>query len=161
MSDTVNPIPDGYHSITPYLIIDGAGDAIEFYKKVFGATEIMRMPWGAEGKLGHAEIQIGNSRIMMADEHPEMGAKGPGGFGGSPVMIHVYLEEVDKVAERAVAAGAEIVRPLQDQFYGDRSGMFKDPFGHLWAIASHVEDVAPEELARRAAEAGKGECEGG
>lgn len=158
MSNQVNPVPDGYHSITPYLIVDGAAKAIEFYKEALGATEVMRMEWG-EGKIGHAEIQIGDSRVMLADEHPEMGAKGPGAFGGSPVMMHLYLPEVDAVVERAVAAGAELERPVKDQFYGDRSGMIKDPFGHRWAISTHVEDLSPEEMERRKEAMAKGgEC---
>ena len=156
MSDKVDPIPEGYRSVTPYLIIDGATEAIEFYKQVLGASEVMRMAFGE--KVGHAELQIGDSRIMLSDEHPEMGALGPKSVGGTPVMIHVYLEDVDEVADRAVAAGAELVRPVQDQFYGDRSGMFTDPWGHSWAIATHVEDVTPEEIERRQAEMGKGEC---
>lgn len=156
MSDSVQAIPDGYHSITPYLIVDGASDAIEFYKKVFGATELMRLPMG-EGKLGHAEIQIGSSRVMMADEHPQMGALGPKTVGGSPVTLHVYIENVDAVFEGAVAAGAEVVRPVMDQFYGDRSGMVKDPWGHNWNISTHTEDLTPEEIGQRAAEMGKSE----
>lgn len=152
MSDSVSAIPEGYHSVTPYLIVDGAAEALEFYKKAFGATEIMRMPMG--DKIGHAEMQIGNSRIMLADEHPDMGFVGPKTIGGSPVMIHVYLEGVDEAFEQAVSAGAEVVRPLQDQFYGDRSGMVKDPFGHSWSLSTHVEDLSDEEVAARASQMG-------
>lgn len=154
MSDSVSAIPEGYHSVTPYLIVDGAAEALEFYKQAFEATEIMRMPMG--DKIGHAEIQIGNSRIMLADEHPEMGIQGPKSIGGSPVMIHVYLEGVDEAFDRAVSAGAEVVRPLQDQFYGDRSGMVRDPFGHGWSLSTHMEDLSEEEMAARTAEMGKG-----
>ena len=145
---SVKPIPDGYHTVTPYLIIQGAAGAIEFYKKAFGAKELMRIP-GPGGKVGHAEIQIGDSRIMLADEHPEMGAKAPGSFGGSPVGLMLYVEDVDARFNRAVAAGAKVHRPLADQFYGDRSGTVTDPFGHQWTIGTHKEDVSPEELDRR------------
>jgi PhnB protein len=147
----VKPVPEGYHSVTPYLIVDGAAKAIEFYKTAFGAVELMRMP-GPGGKIGHAEIKIGNSPIMMADEHPEIGARGPQSFGGSPMMLMVYLDDVDAVVQRAVAAGATLVRPLENKFYGDRSGTLKDPFGHQWEIATHVEDVPPEEMERRSKE---------
>lgn len=149
----VKPIPDGYHSVTPYLILSGGVDAIEFYKKAFGAKEILRM-MRPDGRVGHAEIKIGDSTIMLADEHPEMGARGPKTVGGSPVTIHLYVEDVDAVFSRAVAAGAKVLRPLQNQFYGDRSGGVEDPFGHAWYIATHVEDVSPEELKKRAAAAG-------
>jgi PhnB protein len=144
----VKPIPDGYHTVTPYLIVQGAAAAIEFYKKAFGAKELMRMP-GPGGKVGHAELQIGDSRIMLADEHPEMGAKGPGSFGGSPVGLLLYVEDVDARFNRAVAAGGKVKKPLADQFYGDRSGTLTDPFGHQWTIATHKEDVAPAEMDRR------------
>jgi PhnB protein len=148
MSDKVKPIPDGYHSVTPYLIVDGAAAAIDFYKKAFGATEIFRM--GAPGgRIGHAEIRIGDSHIMLADEFPEMDAKSPKIFGGSPISLLVYVENADAVVERAVAAGATLVRPVKDQFYGDRSGGVKDPFGHSWYVATHIEDVSPEEMKRR------------
>jgi PhnB protein len=143
------PIPDGYHSVTPYLVVKGAAAAIDFYKKAFGATELFRMPMPG-GKIGHAELQIGNSRIMLADECPEMGAVAPQGTS-SPVGLMIYLEDVDTVFNRAIAAGGKIERPLQDQFYGDRSGTLVDPFGHKWTVATHKEDVPPDELARRAA----------
>jgi PhnB protein len=144
----VKPIPDGYHTVTPYLIVQGAAAAIDFYKKVFGAKELFRVP-GPGGKVGHAELQIGDSRIMLADEHPEMGAKAPGSFGGSPVGLMLYVEDVDARFNRAVAAGAKVTKPLADQFYGDRSGTLTDPFGHQWTIATHKEDVSPEEIDRR------------
>jgi len=143
------PIPDGYHTATPYLIIDGAGDAIEFYKKAFGATELFRFPMPG-GKIGHAEIKIGDSPIMLADEFPEMGHKSPKTLGGSPVSIMIYVEDVDTVFARAITAGGTEQRPVKDQFYGDRSGTLEDPFGHVWHVATHKEDVPAEEMARRA-----------
>jgi PhnB protein len=146
----VKPIPDGYPEVTPYLVVDGAAKALEFYTRVFRATERMRMP-GPGGKIGHAEIAIGRSVIMLADEHPEVGARAPRSFGGSPVSLHVYVEDVDATVKAAVAAGAKLVRPVEDQFYGDRLGTIEDPFGHRWHIGTHVEDVPPEELTRRAA----------
>jgi PhnB protein len=149
------PIPEGSHTATPYLIIKGAAQAIEFYKKAFGATEVMRFAQ-PDGKIGHAEIKIGDSHIMLADEFPEMGARSPQSLGGSPVSILLYVEDVDAQAKLAVAAGAKAVRPVKDQFYGDRSGSFEDPFGHQWHIATHVEDVAPDEMHKRAAAAGRG-----
>lgn len=145
-------IPDGYHSITPYLIIKGAAGAIDFYKRVFGATELMRMP-DPSGKIGHAEIMIGDSHIMLADEYPEMGHRSPQTLGGAGVSLMIYLDDVDGVYKRALAAGAKQVQPLKDQFYGDRSGTVQDPYGHVWTIATHVEDIAPEEMQRRATEA--------
>lgn len=147
---TVKPIPEGYHSITPYLIVKGASDAIEFYKNVFGATELMRMP-GPGGALMHAEIKIGDSFVMLADEFPQMDALSPKTIGGSPVGLMIYLPNVDEVFHRAIAAGAKELRPLQNQFYGDRSGTVEDPFGHKWTVSTHVEDVAPEEMNRRMA----------
>jgi len=144
------PIPDGYHTATPYLIIKNATKAIEFYKQAFGAKETMRFP-GPDGKIGHAEIRVGDSAIMMADEFPEKGVRSPESFGGSPVMILLYVEDVDAVTARAIAAGAKSVRPVQDQFYGDRSGTIADPFGHVWTISTHKEDVSPEEMQRRMA----------
>jgi len=144
------PIPDGYSAITPYLIIDGAAAAIEFYKTAFGAAERMRLAAPGE-KVGHAELLIGGSLIMLADECPEMDARGPKAFGGSPVMLHLYVEDVDAVVARALAAGAQIRQPVEKKFYGDRSGSITDPFGHIWHIATHVEDVSPEETQRRAA----------
>ncbi len=153
MTSTVKPIPEGYHSVTPYLIIKGAADAIEFYKKAFGATELFRMPQ-PDGKIGHAEIKIGDSPIMLSDEHPEMGYLGPKSLGGSPVSILLYVENVDAVVQQATSAGAKIDRPVEDKFYGDRSGSLTDPFGHIWHIATHKEDVSPEEMDKRAAAAG-------
>lgn len=153
MTSTVKPIPEGYHSVTPYLIVKGAAKAIEFYKQAFGATELGRMT-APDGKIGHAEIQIGDSRVMLADEFPERNIRGPESLGGTPVMIHLYFDDVDTVAKRAVAAGAKEIRPVQDQFYGDRSGMFSDPFGHQWNIATHMEDLSAEEIGKRAAAAG-------
>ncbi len=147
----VKPIPDGYHSVTPYLIIKGAGDAIEYYKKAFGATELFRM--AHEGKVGHAEIKIGDSPIMLADEHPDMGHVGPKTLGGTPVGIMIYVEDADTVFNQAIAAGGVQNKPLQDQFYGDRSGTLTDPFGHVWTVATHKEDVTPEEMDRRVAAA--------
>jgi PhnB protein len=142
-------IPDGYRTATPYLIVKGAAEAIEFYKRAFGATEMLRMA-DPQGKVGHAEIKIGDSVIMLADEHPAMGYRGPRSLGGSSVSILLYLEDVDGVFERAVKAGAKAQRPVTNQFYGDRSGTLEDPFGHVWTIATHVEDVPPEEMKRRA-----------
>jgi len=150
----VSPIPKGYHSITPYLIIKGAAQAIDYYKKAFGATEVFRMD-GPDGKVGHAELQIGDSRIMLADENPGMGQghSSAATIGSSPVSLYLYIPDVDRVVERAVSAGAKVLKPVQDQFYGDRSGFIQDPFGHLWGIATHVEDVAPQELEKRAKKA--------
>jgi PhnB protein len=150
MTTATNHIPEGYHSITPYLHITGAARAIEFYKEVFGAIEVMRMD-APGGKIGHAEIKIGDSYVMLADEFPEMGARSPQSFGGSPVGLLLYVEDVDALAERAVAAGAKMQSPLEDKFYGDRMGKLVDPFGHIWAIATHMEDVSPEEMEKRAA----------
>ena len=144
----VKPIPEGYPQVTPYLCVEGASAAIDFYREVFGATERMRMP-APEGKIGHAELQIGDSVIMLSDEYPEMGQRSPKAFGGSPVTISVYVDDVDAVFERAVRAGAKELRGVQDQFYGDRSGQFEDPFGHKWSVATHVEDVSPDEMNRR------------
>ena len=141
-------IPEGYHSVTPYLIIKGATEAIDFYKKAFGATELFRMP-APEGKIGHAEIKIGNSPIMLADEFPEMGYKSPRSLGGSPVSLMIYVDDVDTVFKQAIAAGGKEQRPVKDQFYGDRSGTLEDPFGHGWHVATHKEDVSPEEMERR------------
>jgi len=148
----VKPIPEGYPRVTPYLIVDGASAAIDFYTSVLGATERMRMA-GPNGKVGHAELEIGDSVIMIADEDPEMNAHGPRSVGGTPVSLHVYVEDADRVFERAIEAGAKALRPVEDKFYGDRSGSFEDPFGHQWHVATHVEDVPPEEMSKRAAEA--------
>jgi PhnB protein len=147
----VKPIPDGYHSVTPYLICDGAADAIEYYKKAFGATELFRMDH--EGKVGHAELKIGDSPIMLADEYPQMGYRSPKALGGTPVSIMIYVPDVDTVYQQAIDAGATVVKALQDQFYGDRSGTVTDPFGHVWTIATHKEDVSMEEMNRRMAAA--------
>jgi PhnB protein len=151
----IKAIPDGYRTATPYLIVKGAAEAIDFYKRAFGATELLRMA-DPQGRVGHAEIKIGDSVIMLADEHPAMGYRGPRSLGGSSVSILLYLEDVDRVYERAVKMGARAQRPVADQFYGDRSGTLEDPFGHVWTVATHVEDVPPEELERRAAAAMKG-----
>ena len=148
----VNPIPDGYPRVTPYLIVDGAAAAIDFYKSVLGADERMRMG-GADEKVGHAELAVGDSVIMLADEHPEMDAVGPKTVGGTPVSLHVYVDDADSVFERAIEAGARALSPVEDKFYGDRSGSFEDPFGHHWSVATHVEDISPDEMSKRAAEA--------
>lgn len=154
MSAAVKPIPEGYHSVTPYLIFSGASDAIAFYKKALGAEEIMRMA-APGGRVGHAELQIGDSRIMLADEHPELQALSPKTIGGSPVTLHLYVENVDAAVERAIAAGATLVRPVADQFYGDRTGGIADPFGYRWFIATHKEDLTMDEIRRRAAAQGR------
>lgn len=147
-------IPDGYHSVTPYLIVKGAARALEFYKKAFNAKELYRLD-GPGGKLGHAEIQIGNSRIMLSDEYPEMGARGPEALGGSPVGLCIYVEDVDALFKQALSAGGKEERPVKDQFYGDRSGTLRDPFGHQWTVATHKEDVSPDEMKRRMASQGQ------
>ena len=144
----VSPIPEGYHSVTPYLVMKNAAAAIEFYKKAFGAVELLRMA-APGGKIGHAEIKIGDSPVMLADEYPDMGFKGPESLGGTPVSLMIYVDDVDKIYPQAIAAGGKEVRPLQNQFYGDRSGTLTDPFGHVWTISTHVEDVPEEELAKR------------
>ncbi len=150
MAKKTKYIPEGYHTATPYLIVNGAGRAIEFYKQAFGATEVMRI--GAPGgKVGHAEIKIGDSHIMLADEHPEMDARSPQTIGGTPVGLALYFEDCDAVFNRAVSLGAKVLKPLQDQFYGDRSGTVADPFGHKWTIGTHQEDVSPQEIQKRAA----------
>ena len=146
---SVNPVPEGYRSVIPYLVVDDAAAAIDYYAEVFGATEVMRMDM--DGRIGHAELAIGDSHIMLADEHPDMGYRGPRAFGGSAVTIMVYLPDVDSVFARATAKGGTAEREVQDQFYGDRSGTFVDPFGHRWIVATHVEDVTPEEIERRMA----------
>ena len=150
MGTKVKLIPEGYHAVTPYLSVKGAAGAIEFYKKAFGAKEVMRMP-GPGGTIGHAEIQIGNSRIMLADEYPAMNFRSPHSFGGSPVHIHLYVKDADGVATQAVTAGAKLLRPVADQFYGDRSGTLEDPFGHVWHVATHKEDISLQEMKKRAA----------
>ena len=150
MSATVKPIPEGYHTVTPILIVNDAASALEFYKQAFGAKELFRME-RPDGKIAHSEIRIGNSPIMLADECPEMTTRSPQSLGGSPVSLYLYVEDVDALAEQAVAAGAKLVRPVEDKFYGDRSGSFEDPFGHQWHIATHKEDVPSEEIYKRAA----------
>jgi len=145
----VKPIPEGYHSLTPYLVIDGATEALEYYKKAFGAIELFRMPHG--DKIGHAEMKIGDSPFMLSDEHPEMGYKGPKSIGGSAVGLMIYVDDCDAVFKQALAAGGTEKKALQDQFYGDRSGTLEDPFGHIWTVATHKEDVTPEEIGKRLA----------
>jgi PhnB protein len=150
----VQPIPRGHAAVTPYLSVRGAAQAIEFYTRAFGAKELMRMP-GPEGKLGHAEIRIGDSRVMLSDEYEPMGFLGPQSRGGTTVHIHLYVRDVDATVARATAAGAKVARPVQDQFYGDRTGSLEDPFGHMWHVATHKEDLSMAELKRRAAQAAK------
>jgi len=148
----VKPIPDGYPQVIPYLTIAGASDAIAFYTDVLGTKERMRMP-GPDGKVGHAELELGDSVIMVADEFPGMGGPSPKALGGTPVTVSLYVDDVDDVFDRAVKGGATVVRPVENMFYGDRAGQFDDPFGHRWNVATHVEDVPPDEMAKRAAEA--------
>lgn len=153
MASKAKPVPDGYHSVTPYLSVQNAALAIEFYKKALGAAEVVRMDMPG-GKVGHAELQIGDSRIMLADEFPDMPeavARSPKSLGGTSFGINLYVEDVDARFKRAVEAGATVKRPVKDQFYGDRSGTLEDPFGHIWTISTHVEDVSPEEMKRRLA----------
>ena len=145
------PVPEGYPRVTPYLAVDGASDAIDFYTEALGFSERMRMP-APDGRVGHAELQLGDSVLMLADESPEMGARGPRSVGGTPVTIFVYVDDVDMVFERALQAGATSLEGVEDRFYGDRVGQLEDPFGHRWSLATHVEDVAPEEMSKRAAE---------
>jgi PhnB protein len=144
----VNYIPKGYNTVTPYLVIKGAAKAIDYYKNVFGATVVVRMD-GPNGSVGHAELQIGDSRIMLADENPAMGNRSAETIGGSPVSLYVYLPDCDAVVAKATAEGAKILKPVEDQFYGDRSGFIQDPFGHLWGIATHKEDVSADEMKKR------------
>ena len=146
--NNVNYIPKGYSTVTPYLVIKGAAKAIDYYKSVFGATVVVRMD-GPGGLVGHAELQIGDSLIMLADENPSMGHRSAETIGASPVSLYVYLPDCDKVVAKAAAEGAKILKPVQDQFYGDRSGFIQDPFGHLWGIATHKEDVSPQEMKER------------
>ncbi|HXM93835.1 MAG TPA: VOC family protein [Candidatus Dormibacteraeota bacterium] len=155
MTGKIKPIPEGYHTVTPYLIVNDGARAIQFYKKAFGAKELMRMA-APDGKIGHAEIKIGDSPIMLADENPKMGARSPQSLGGSPVSILLYVADVDAVFNQAVAAGGKVDRPVADQFYGDRTGGLTDPFGHVWYISTHKEDVSPDEMKKRAAAAGRG-----
>jgi PhnB protein len=147
----VKPIPDGYPTVSAYLCVDGADAAIQFYGNVLGAKERVRLP-APEGKVGHAELQLGDSVIMLSDEFPEMGQRSPKSVGGSPVILSVYTEDVDDTFERAIKAGATALRPVENQFYGDRAGQFEDPFGHRWSVATHVEDVPPDEMEQRAAQ---------
>jgi PhnB protein len=155
MAGHVKPIPEGHHVVTPYLCIKGAADAIEFYKKAFGATEVMRLAQ-PDGRIGHAELQLGDSRVMLADEFPDMNFRGPHSIGGTAVHLHLYVEDVDAVVGRAVGVGAKVLRPVQDQFYGDRSGSVADPYGHVWHVATHKEDLSMDEIRRRAAAQPKG-----
>jgi PhnB protein len=150
MNPGVRPIPEGYEGPTAYLIVDGAAAAIDFYKKAFGAKENERFPT-PDGKIMHADLMIGGGHIMLADASPEMGFRGPEAFGGSPVSLCIYVEDVDRVVARAVAAGAKVTRPVADQFYGDRTGGLTDPFGHIWYVMTHVEDVSSEEMQKRMA----------
>jgi PhnB protein len=145
---SVKPIPEGYHNVTPYLFVRSAASAIEFYKNVFGSTEIVRMA-GSNGKIMHAELRIGDSIVMLADENPPTGVMSPQTVGGFSVGLHVYVENVDAVIQKAVENGAKLLRPIKNQFYGDRSGSLLDPFGHMWSVATHVEDVSPEEMRKR------------
>ena len=145
---TVKPIPDGYHSVTPYLFVRSAASAIDFYKNVFGATEVVRMA-GSNGKIMHAELRIGDSIVMLADENPSTGVMSPQTIGGFSVGLHLYVENVDAVIQKSVDNGAKLLRPIRNQFYGDRSGSVLDPFGHMWSVATHVEDVSPEEMRKR------------
>jgi PhnB protein len=154
----VKAVPDGYHRLTTYISVRNAQEAIAFYKKAFGAEELYRMPM-PDGRVGHAELQIGDSRLMLADEMPEMPdivARSPKGLGGTTFGINLYVADVDAQFKQAVASGAIVKRPVKDQFYGDRSGTLEDPFGHVWTLATHVEDVSPEELDRRMAALPKG-----
>ena len=154
----VQPIPKGYHAVTAYLAVRGAQQALDYYKKAFGAKELLRMP-GPDGKIGHAEIRVGDSHVMLADEHPEMDFQGPQTRGGTTVQLHLYVPDVDATVEKALAAGGKLVRPIKDQFYGDRSGTIADPFGHVWYVATHKEDLSPAEIRRRVeamAKAGSG-----
>jgi len=144
---SVKPVPDGYHSVTPYLAIDGAAAALDFYRDALGAKELYRLPMG--DKVGHAEIQIGDSRVMLSDEWPDMGYLGPKKRGGTSVSLMIYLEDVDAAFERAIKAGAVVEKPVENQFWGDRTGSFVDPFGHKWTLATHVEDVPPDEMQKR------------
>jgi len=148
MASEVKPIPDGCEGATPYLCVNDASDAIEFYKKAFGATEVYRLT-EPSGRIGHAEIRIGRATIMLADEYPESGHRGPKSLGGTPVKIHLYVEDADAVVSRAYDAGAKILKPVKDEFYGDRNGSFEDPFGQIWFIATRKENVSPEEIRRR------------
>ena len=150
MPDNVKAIPEGYEGVTPYIICKNAEAAIDFYKNAFGAVELFRI--GEPGMVGHAELKIGNAIIMLADEHPEMGALSPETVGGTPVTLMIYVEDVDDFAGKAVAEGLKVIQPIKDQFYGDRSGHFEDPFGHKWSFATHIADVSPDEMNQKAKE---------
>ena len=150
MAKAKQPIPDGFHTVTPHLIMKDAAGALEFYKKAFGAEETSRMP-GPDGKVMHAELKIGDSMLMIADEFPDMGSSGPKSIGGSPVTLHIYVDDVDALFDRAVKAGGKVTMPLADMFWGDRYGRLEDPFGHQWSIGTHTEDLTPEEIGQRAA----------
>ena len=150
MADSVKPIPEGYHSVTPYLCIKGASEAIEFYKSAVDATELMRIP-SPDGSIGHAEIQVGDSRIMIPDESPKMDFRSPATIGGTPVHVYMYVEDVDRIFAQANAAGATAMMPLEDQFWGDRTGTLVDPFGHRWCVSTREEDLTEEEIGARAA----------
>jgi PhnB protein len=149
----VKAVPEGYHNVTPYLVIKGAAQAIDFYKKTFGASEIMRMD-DPSGRIGHAELKLGDSHIMLADEYPEMKFRSPVAYGGSPVSLLLYVDDVDATVALATRNGARVEREVKDQFYGDRMGTIVDPFGHIWSIATHKEDVSPEEMKKRMAAMG-------
>jgi PhnB protein len=146
----VKPVPDGYQTVNAYLCVDGAADAIAFYERVLGAKERLRIA-APDGKIGHAELTLGDSLIMLSDEYPEMNVRGPKAIGGTPVTIAVYVDDVDATFTTALAAGAQEVRPVEDQFYGDRAGQFEDPWGHRWSVATNIEDVSVEEMQKRAA----------
>ncbi len=150
MANRTQAVPEGFHTATPYLVISNATSALDYYQKAFDATEVMRIT-GPGTKIGHAEIQIGDSRIMLSDEFPEMGSRSPKAFGGSPVSIHLYVENADEVFRKAIAAGGRVVRPVEDRFYGDRTGCLEDPYGHVWHIATHKEEVSLDEIRQRAA----------
>jgi PhnB protein len=141
----IKPVPEGMHTVTPHLVCQDAAGAIEFYRQAFGAVELMRLP-GPEGKLMHAMIRIGDSPVMLVDEFPDCGSLGPKSLNGSPVTIHLYVEDVDATVERAVAAGAKITMPVEDMFWGDRYGRIDDPYGHHWSIGTHIRDLSPEEI---------------
>jgi uncharacterized glyoxalase superfamily protein PhnB len=155
-SAKVKPIPDGMHTVTPHIVCAGASDAIEFYKKAFGATETSRMP-GPDGKLMHGSVQIGDSCVMLVDENKEWGMLSPKSLNGTPVTIHLYVENVDKFAERASAAGAKVVMPVADMFWGDRYGILEDPYGHRWSVATHTRDMTPAEMQKAIQQMSSGE----
>jgi uncharacterized glyoxalase superfamily protein PhnB len=152
MAGKVNPIPEGFNSVTPHIVVKGAKAAMEFYKKAFGAEEVMCIP-APDGSVMHAEIQLGNSRVMIAEENPQMGCQSPKSLGGSPITVHLYVNDVDSVVNQAVKAGATSVMPITDMFWGDRYGMVTDPFGHKWSVATHTEDLTPEQIGERMAKA--------